>query len=373
TTKSPSTGEILQSTVKMAQSRIGALIVVQGHDALDHLLEGGILLDGIISEEVLLSIFDPHSLGHDGALVISNGRITKFGAHLPLSNNFNQLGKRGTRHSAALGLSENCDALCIVVSEEKGRISICRDGKLKTLTEFSDLEKEMEKFIKAKFVSTPSWNLKYLVSKNLTLKTLALFSAAIIWFFSAYRTEIISKTYSIPINFTQLPQDVLIETYSPKEIAVTVVGRGDLAFTGIDTGDFKIDLDTSILTDGVNKFDISPQLIKQPLNLSIISIDPNVILLTAKKYYSASVGIDIKTKGELPSGYTITTLSVTPNQVDLWIPDGFATPKSVVTELVDLSGQTESFVIPAKLVIPAGIKLQKPESVDVNIAVSVSH
>src|SRR3989344_4180006 len=149
--KSPTTSEIIQSCVRMAQSKVGALIVIQGRDNLDPFLEGGVTLDGAISEEVIMSIFDPHSEGHDGALIISNNRISKFGTHLPLSTNFKEIGKRGTRHSAALGLSESTDALCIICSEEKGKISICKDGKIKTLDELSDLEKEFEKFIKFKF------------------------------------------------------------------------------------------------------------------------------------------------------------------------------------------------------------------------------
>lgn len=373
TSKSPSTQEIIQAAVKMAQSKIGALIVLQGKDNLDHLLEGGTDLDAVISEEILQSIFEPHSPGHDGALIISNNRIAKFSTHLPLSNNFKELGKLGTRHSAALGLAENSDCLCLVVSEERGKISICKDGKLKPLSEFSDLEKELDKFIKSRFAPPAKRTFFHLISHNWELKTTALICAAILWFLIAFRTEMLSKTFAIPVTFSQLPQNVLIETYSPKEIAVTVIGRGNLAFTGIDSNDFKIDLDTSSLANGLNNFEITTQLIKQPLNLSIVSIEPQTVMLTAKKHYPASVNIEAQTTGEPPTGYTVSEISVTPNQVDLWIPEDLPVPVTILTESIDLTGQTESFVAQANLVIPPTLKLQKPETSVVNVTVTIGH
>jgi uncharacterized protein (TIGR00159 family) len=183
--KSPSTSEIIQASVKMAQDKVGALIVIQGQDNLEGYIEGGVTLDGLISEETILSIFFPYSEGHDGALIISNNRISRFAAHLPLSNNFKEIGKHGTRHSAALGISEVSDALAIVVSEEKGRISVSRDGRLRALEEFSDLEKEIDKFITAKF-SPPdyTWTTKYL-KKNWFLKLIAFLLAIIIRYIAA--------------------------------------------------------------------------------------------------------------------------------------------------------------------------------------------
>ena len=151
TSRSPSTSEIIQACVRMAQAKIGALIVIQGKVGLDQFTDGGIMLDGAISEELLSSIFEPHSYGHDGAVLINNNKVAKFAVHLPLSTNFKEIGKHGTRHSAAVGITEVTDAFTIVVSEENGKISVTRDGKLKTLQEFTELEKELEKYTRSKF------------------------------------------------------------------------------------------------------------------------------------------------------------------------------------------------------------------------------
>ncbi|HSX39457.1 MAG TPA: diadenylate cyclase [Candidatus Saccharimonadales bacterium] len=184
--KSPSVAEIVQSCVQMAQDKIGALVVIQGRDALETFIEGGIALDGVISEEVILSLFDPTSEGHDGALIINNNRISKFGTHLPMSTNFNEIGKHGTRHSAALGLTENSDALSIVVSEEKGKISVCKDGKLKTLNDYSDLETEINKYIQTKFGRRTENIIEHIVHHNIKLKIVALGFAIVVWILYTY-------------------------------------------------------------------------------------------------------------------------------------------------------------------------------------------
>jgi diadenylate cyclase len=180
-TKSPEMNEVYRACVEMADTKFGALVVIKGRDDIDYLIEGGTQLDGIISEETILSIFFPNSAGHDGALIISNNRIDKFGAHLPLSVNFKEIGKHGTRHAAALGMSESTDALCIVVSEEKGTISICRDGKLKTLDDPQHLEKEIDKFTRAKFEATSGGVFTHIFKHNAWMKLAALLLALAFW------------------------------------------------------------------------------------------------------------------------------------------------------------------------------------------------
>ena len=114
----------------MAKKRIGALIVLQGNDPLERHINGGTSLDGLVSEPLLESLFDPHSIGHDGAVIINGNRIAKFGCHLPLSINTSKYGNIGLRHTAALGLAERSDAICVVVSEEKGTISTGLSGNI---------------------------------------------------------------------------------------------------------------------------------------------------------------------------------------------------------------------------------------------------
>ena len=131
-----STSDVLVRTVAdLAKEHVGALIVIRGNDPLERHITGGIPLDGKVSAPLLKSIFDPHSPGHDGAVLVDQDNISRFAAHLPLSKDLRQLANVGTRHSAALGLAELTDALCIVVSEERGTISVATRGQASRSTE----------------------------------------------------------------------------------------------------------------------------------------------------------------------------------------------------------------------------------------------
>jgi len=140
---------LVRSVARMAASRTGALIVLPGRRPLDRHLEGGIELDARISEPLLLSLFDASSPGHDGAIIVRGGTVTRFAVHLPLSTNQQQIGPAGTRHAAALGLSERADCLCIVVSEERGTVSVARDGELRRLEDPQKLAAELEGYARA--------------------------------------------------------------------------------------------------------------------------------------------------------------------------------------------------------------------------------
>lgn len=117
------------AAMDMAQKRIGALIVVERETGLQDYIETGIPVDAITSPDLIESIFYPNSPLHDGAAVIREDRIVAAGVTLPLSDN-TYPGELGTRHRAALGISERTDAVIIVVSEETGRVSLAAEGQL---------------------------------------------------------------------------------------------------------------------------------------------------------------------------------------------------------------------------------------------------
>lgn len=123
-----------------AEERIGLLIVLQGRETLDHCVNGGVELLAPIKTILMQSIFDPHSPGHDGAMLIRDGRIVRICTQLPLSENLEEAKLRGTRHSAGLGLSERTDALVLIVSEERGVVSIAHDGRLVEISSAADLK-----------------------------------------------------------------------------------------------------------------------------------------------------------------------------------------------------------------------------------------
>jgi len=122
--------ELVKAVTHLASRRVGALIVLQHEVGLNEYIDVGTRLDARVSRELVTSIFLPDSPIHDGALIVQNGRITAAGCFLPLTANPNVSKTLGTRHRAAIGLTEETDAVVIVVSEEDGAISLAREGKI---------------------------------------------------------------------------------------------------------------------------------------------------------------------------------------------------------------------------------------------------
>ena len=122
--------EITKAVVALASKRIGGLIVLEREVGLNEYIEVGTHLDARVSRELLESVFMPHSPLHDGALVIQKGRATAARCFLPLSVDPNLSKALGTRHRAAIGLTEETDAAAIVISEEQGKISLVAGGKV---------------------------------------------------------------------------------------------------------------------------------------------------------------------------------------------------------------------------------------------------
>lgn len=122
--------EIVMAATTMSQKRIGGLIVIENEVGLRTYIEGGIKIDAVVTLDLLLSIFNPKSPLHDGAVIIKNGRIMAASCFLPLTTNPRLSKDLGTRHRAALGISEESDAVVIVISEETWAISLVHRGKI---------------------------------------------------------------------------------------------------------------------------------------------------------------------------------------------------------------------------------------------------
>ena len=122
--------EITRAAVTLAGRRIGGLVVMAREVGLNEYMEGGTRLDAQVTKELVQTIFVPASPLHDGALVVQDGRIVAAGCFLPLTTNPNVSKTLGTRHRAAIGLTEETDAVVVVVSEEEGKISLVREGRI---------------------------------------------------------------------------------------------------------------------------------------------------------------------------------------------------------------------------------------------------
>ena len=142
--------DLAKTAVTLSKTKTGALIVVERETGLNDYVENGIRIDGIVSSELLINCFIPNTPLHDGALIIRGKRVVAAGCLLPLTERSGLDKELGTRHRAAIGLSEQSDAIVIVVSEETGLISIALGGRLERGFDFSSLQARLEELFTSK-------------------------------------------------------------------------------------------------------------------------------------------------------------------------------------------------------------------------------
>ncbi len=140
--------DLIESLTYLSKKKIGALIVIRRHNFLGGVIETGVKMDSLLSTRLLITIFNKKSFLHDGAVVLYSNRIMAAACILPLSDNPNLDKDIGTRHRAALGISEESDALVLVVSESSGRISAAVNGKLYSIPA-AQIKQRLEHFYSA--------------------------------------------------------------------------------------------------------------------------------------------------------------------------------------------------------------------------------
>lgn len=173
---------------RMSRNRTGALMIMLREQSAGAEVRGGIDLNADISTPLLENIFYSGSPLHDGAVIIDQGRVARAGCVLPLSDNPDLMVRVGTRHRAALGISERIDALALVVSEESGHISLARDGKIEEISDVLALRRTLEgELISDENTGRPSfWKRLWPTpgedrGERLVLKLFAVMVAVIIW------------------------------------------------------------------------------------------------------------------------------------------------------------------------------------------------
>ena len=139
--------EVIEAVKYLSKSRIGALIVFQKEICASTYFDVGTKLNADVSNELILTIFHPNTPLHDGAIVIKDSKILSAGVLLPLTEDPKLSWKYGTRHRAAIGMSEVSDSACLVVSEETGDVSMTLDGTLKKYEDLTSLKTDLEKIL----------------------------------------------------------------------------------------------------------------------------------------------------------------------------------------------------------------------------------
>ena len=286
TLRSTTADALVRAAADLARDHTGALIVIKGKDPLERHITGGILLDGRVSEPLLKSLFEPHSPGHDGAVLVENNRITRFACHLPLSKDLAQLANVGTRHSAALGIAEVSDALCIVVSEERGTVSVARDGRLRKLDQLQELGGVIQRFLTDKFPSQERAGMPavwfQLFRKNWLAKALAVALAIGFWYVLVPGSRTAQMSYDVAVTVNNLPADLEVEEIQPPTVTVTFSGPRR-AFYLFDPDRARVVVDAALADRGRRTFNIAQEDVQHPPAVTVEEVNPSVIKLSLRK------------------------------------------------------------------------------------------
>jgi diadenylate cyclase len=261
--------------VSMAGKRIGALIILERTDFVDELTTGGIPLEGEPSPEVLMSVFQKDSPLHDGALLLRKGRVVKVGCYLPLSSAEGLPKVWGTRHRAALGLSERCDAWIAVVSEERGEISIARDGGMLQVKEVNQIANLVQEALGPRGQKSKGWRERALAPfiHRWHVKLGALFLVFLVWLLLAGQQNF-EVTLMVPLEVKNLPAEMeILEPVNP-ELEITVQGVRKDAST-LNKRNVHAEIDLSTARPGNRVFRMSRDQIVLPSDrIEIVRIKP---------------------------------------------------------------------------------------------------
>lgn len=280
---STSAGIIVESVIQMSRQRTGALIVFPGSQPLDRHLRGGVPVDAAISQALILSIFHAESPGHDGAILVDDNRIRLLGLYLPLTTQVSRLPFGGTRHAAALGLAECCDATVVVVSEERGTISIAQQGELKSV-EPDELPDRLKHCFEE--AGKPALPLKSRLT-DLATKLAAVVCAVSLWFLFAFQTDTIQRTFVVPIEYRNLPEGWEILDPKPTYAEITLSGTQP-SFAMLEPAGFALSLEIGPIaaTDGqqsVAFWETEPNLKNVPKDLTLVNVLPRTVRVNIRK------------------------------------------------------------------------------------------
>lgn len=266
---------LVECASDLARDRIGALIVLQGEQPLRRHVRGGIEIGAKPSVPLLKSIFDPHSPGHDGAVIVDNDRITLFAAHLPLSTDFQQLAGVGTRHSAALGLAELTDALCLVVSEERGRISVAKNGQLRALRDANELARVLAADRAGRERERSRGRILAQILWSNPIERIAALAVVLgLWLLFVPGSRPAEMILHVPVEVVNVPTGVSVERIDPTEVQATFTGPRR-AFALLNSRDLAVTLDAGRAKPGQRPFAVSEQNLRHPSSLMLQGVQPS--------------------------------------------------------------------------------------------------
>jgi len=265
----------------LAAKRIGALVVFQRQELLDEYLLHGVALDSLVSGELLTGLFMPVSPLHDGAVLIKNGRVAVASCHLPLSVSAEVPQHLGTRHRAGLGLTERSDAAVVIVSEERGEVSLSLAGELAVIGSQAELHERLTALLQPLSQEAQRVGLFSRLVANFWPKLAVLALVIVSWLVITYRQgEILTLT--APVRFHNLPESLALTRTYPDEVDLQVKTFSTLIASPKQL-DVVVDLDLAKVREGGNVLTIRKEDVKLPPGVVVVSMERSTVRVTAER------------------------------------------------------------------------------------------
>ncbi len=351
---------ITDSVFDMAQRKCGALIVFPGKEDLSDAVRGGTPWRGLITKEMITSIFWPDNPVHDGAAIVTGDQIRVVGAILPLSERDDLPSHYGTRHRAALGLAETTDSLVIVVSEERGDILVAKGNRMREVKQKQTLEHNIQEH-----VGTAAVKKGAVKKERLEITAAALLSIIFItgiWF-SVSRGQDTLVSLDIPVDYVNRKPGTEIFDTSVKSVSLVLSGSGALvkSITPDQVG-VRLDLSKSVI--GPNSYSVRSENISLPPGIILREVTPNEIEVLIDETIKKALPVQIDWAGKLPEQLILVDSVSDPEMVEVVggkrILENIVTVYTEKVPLDNLRGKgelTANLVLnPASLTIAPGSK-----------------
>ena len=273
------TRDLADTMFDLAAEGTGALIVMTRDDNPAEFIHAGQEIMALPDTALIKSIFNRHAPAHDGAVILSQDRLTHMGCILPLSEKENIPKHYGTRHRAALGISEKTDAVCLVVSEERAEVISVVDGNATVWNDPASLAAKLKEWIGGPEIQMPKMQrlATEIFVQNWKKKLSALAMVSIAWVALASQQEV-ELTVTTPIRYLNIASGLVVNEDAVKSVELTMAGRRN-SIRSLEQEDVQVLVDLNRLTAGPHYLNLSARNVDLPLGLKIQSILPQKIIV----------------------------------------------------------------------------------------------
>ena len=270
----PTYRAISEAAFELAHAYVGGLIVLVRDDTIGELVQGGVILGSDVSRELLVAIFQKNSPLHDGAVIVDGQKLTQARVILPLTVRTDVPPSFGTRHRAAMGLADRSDALVLVVSEERGTVTLLQDGRLREMR-----DSEQTALTLAQLEAGPALSrlrqLRLALTRNLRLKFAAVALAAGVWAVTLY-TGTTVRSVPVSVAFSGVPAGMNISAQSTPEIDIQL--RGNALMMDSDSLNRLVAVfNLSGAKPGVHTLHVTPRTLDLPPGIRFERANPSVV------------------------------------------------------------------------------------------------